>query len=73
MKAGNICNYNISSDSIKIHRKPIMYAIILIFTDTQMSIPFLFVVRKNFGWRWGWKRARVDAKRVTWLDFIFYW
>lgn len=64
MKAGNICNYKISSDSIKIHRKPITYAIILVFTGTQMSISFLFVVRKNFGWKWGWKRARVDAKRV---------
>lgn len=29
-----------------------------------MSIFFLFVVRKSFGWNWGWKRARVDAKKV---------
>lgn len=29
-----------------------------------MSIFFLFIGRKNFGWKWGWKRARVDAKKV---------
>lgn len=42
-----------------------MYAIILgFFTGTWMSIFFLFVGRKNFRWKWGWKRARADAKKV---------
>lgn len=59
-----MCNYNISSDSIKICRKPIIYAIILVLTGTQMSISFSFVVRKNFAWKWGCKRARGDAKKV---------
>ena len=29
-----------------------------------MLISFSFVVRKNFGWKWGCKRARVGAKKV---------